>query len=1849
MGRITLGRTLGLFSCLLVLGWAIGCAGGGVGNDPLPGLAKGVLRISGSILSSRDLVTSIRPDILPDSGVSGAEVFLESNPAVRTFSGVNGVFHLSPVSPGSHRVIARVQSTSGAFFKARSAVVTVSEDSPEGKTGTLVLAEADGSMVGILRDASNNPIVNAVVTIWGESVTTNTSGRFTTPPIPSGQLGTVEFQATGFQTTSMEIPFLSSSPVNLETMLPRTGDTNRPPVVTIKPSATRVSPGGSIRLSATAQDPESQQLSLAWETSRGKLTPDSGGLGAYWMAPDQGGPATITFVASDPFGLTSRFSVYITVNGLVSVSPTITGFSPAANAVGVSSDTSPWATFNQAMDPKTLTASNISLTAKGVSIPLLFSIFPNNTTVSFRPASPMAAGTLHTVTISQGVRSAQGTAMEQAVTWNFTTGSLGGDFTPPTISSVHPAENAVGVPTDSGISVTFSEAIDPTSLSTSTFTLMKGSVSLPGTVALSSDGRVATFTPSVSLDPESTFTAAITNGIRDLAQNALVSGKTWSFSTGDFDRPAVSLSTTAPDPTNTAPIPVTVTFTESVTGFTIDDVTVGNGTSGNFQTLQAGVRFSLYVVPGGAGTVTVDIAAGVASDSSGNGNSAAVRLSRLYDPIAPFVVLTTNASEPTRTVPIMVTASFDEPVTGFSIDDVTVTNGTTASFQTIDPNKVFTFGVHPIAVGQVSISVKAGVATDSAGNGNHASVSLTRTYVGERPTVSISSTASESTRVSPIPVTVTFDSMVTGFALEDINVMGGAKTNFQTIVPGRIFCFDVIPMAEGEVRIDVAENSAQSADGKGNIAPPTFTRKYDLTSPTVTSVTSDNADGSYGVGALIDVLVIFSEPVVFTGQPSLKLETGTIDRIALCNSSGGIASLSFRYVVQPGDSCTYLDYTDTGALTGAIGDIAGNVADNTLPEPSSAGSLYWNKSLTIDTAPPEPVALNSLSPADEATDVPLGAILSISFKEKVAIGSSGRVFLRDTLTDAVVEEFPFSSGRLEVSGTMVRILPSNPLTSGTQYYVMIEAGCITDLAGNPFPGISNKTQWNFTAAGEKLITSFDFQGLAPFAIGRIDQATRRISIEVPWGTSLANLVPTIRHTGVSVSPQSGVGQNFTDGVPVPYTVTGADSSTQVYQVTVNVVQDISPDGAFMDVTRGLICQVAVTMEYSLDNEASYSPCPGSVVPVTFVVGNMVWVRMAADHTRRKFLGRVEAVSGRPDLSLATGSRWVSYNRPAGVPGASARLQYLFVNAGDSPNGSFPIRFYISPDRTISAADMLIASESFDINGFGRFPDSGYYQTDFTVPNLPPGEYFIGGIIDPDNAVSELSEENNVTPPDRVVPFVIKDPTAPQEGAFKFVNSWGKGGSWETIPDGHYWVTYKTMKKQEMEVYYFRNSTGQVYQPRVVAVFQLTHPERDDCKVILGLGDPSAPVAFKELQARWGSTLHGGPWPFPSGRMVVDISEFARFINDHDFFLSVVNQQGTDGFVNSLALEFYSDYTLPPFRTISGGTGAFGSNQTTNFTVSTTGTLSAAEVQAILPLARAARREDLWIEEQPSGAELERDMKRLRVFRPGVDYNPIIAGKHGTGMIPPTIDEWGRMKKLRSFSTSTGKDGASLPDSVDHSRSIHFPPIGNQGSKGSCVCFSTAYYVQTYNMARDHNWDLSGTTWVSPDPQGLSERGAPDSNLNRILSPDFVYHQINDGEDEGSRYIDAVTLICRLGCSSWNTMPYDTSDFKLWPKEPAWREAGNYRGKEVEGWDENQMNQYGYFVVRTDADIQLLKSLLNGGYCVTVPIMAGDLYPLRDSNDVIDNDTAPASWDTNHAQTIVGYKEGSAWNKSSPDD
>lgn len=217
------------------------------------------------------------------------------------------------------------------------------------------------------------------------------------------------------------------------------------------------------------------------------------------------------------------------------LAPTVIAVTPARDATNVPTNTRAiTATFSEAMDPATVTAPATFTLACPTGAPKLgtvtYAAATNTATLTL--TSDLPPSTTCTGTITTAAKDSTGTAMAANYTWNFTTG-LGSDVTPPTVIAVTPANGAC---LQTEVGATFSEAMNPATISTATFTLQLTGpplgTAVTGSVAYDVPTRVATFTPASALAASTSYTATITTGAKDLTGNALAANRTWTFVTG---------------------------------------------------------------------------------------------------------------------------------------------------------------------------------------------------------------------------------------------------------------------------------------------------------------------------------------------------------------------------------------------------------------------------------------------------------------------------------------------------------------------------------------------------------------------------------------------------------------------------------------------------------------------------------------------------------------------------------------------------------------------------------------------------------------------------------------------------------------------------------------------------------------------------------------------------------------------------------------------------------------------------------------------------------------------------------------------------------------------------------------------------------------------------------------------------------------------------------------------------------------------------------------------------------------------------------------------------------------------
>ena len=335
------------------------------------------------------------------------------------------------------------------------------------------------------------------------------------------------------------------------------------------------------------------------------------------------------------------------------------------------------------IDPATVSGSSFTVACPAGTPVLADASYDAATRVAtLIPAAALPAGTVCVATLSTAIRDTSGIPLAAAYVWSFVT-AIPFDAVRPTVTLTVPAANATAVPINTAITATFSEDMNPATISATSFTVVNSTLgtAVVGSVAYSATSRTAIFTPTTpaTLPNNTRFTATVTTAATDLAGNALEASHVWSFTTAalpDTTAPTVTLAVPAPNattvPNNTA---VTATFSEDMNAttisgatFTLVNTTLGSAVPG-VVSYSATSRTAIFT-PNTPATLapnsqfTVTVTTGVA-DLAGNNLAAnfvwTFTTVALPDTTRPTVTVTVPAAGATAVASnTAITATFSE-------------------------------------------------------------------------------------------------------------------------------------------------------------------------------------------------------------------------------------------------------------------------------------------------------------------------------------------------------------------------------------------------------------------------------------------------------------------------------------------------------------------------------------------------------------------------------------------------------------------------------------------------------------------------------------------------------------------------------------------------------------------------------------------------------------------------------------------------------------------------------------------------------------------------------------------------------------------------------------------------------------------------------------------------------------------------------------------------------------------------------------------------------------------------------------------------------------------------------------
>ena len=795
--------------------------------------------------------------------------------------------------------------------------------------------------------------------------------------------------------------------------------------------------------------------------------------------------------------------------------PVVTFTINANGATNVPINTKVGVFFTEPMNPSTLNTSTFTL-MQG-STPVSGTVNYNGSGVTFTPAATLTPNTVYTATITAGAKDLSGKALANPYVWSWTTGSAP-DVTPPMVTSTINANGATNVSINTKVGAFFTEAIDPLTITSTTFTLMQGTTPVAGTV--NGVAFAVTFTPATSLTPNTVYTATLTTGVKDLAGNALASPYTWSWTT------AAVPDTTSPTVSSTIPVnndtsmsinsALAAVFSEAMDPSTVNSATFilmqgatlvpGTvtylGVTAAFVPTTALAYNTMYTAT--ISTGTKDLAGNPLAanyqwsfTTNNNGGGGGVTLSSdkaitSFSFVLPAVTGIINETAKTIAVTVPVGTNLTALVATFTTTGTGVKVGTMSQTSIATPNNFTSPVAYVVTAADASTATYTVTVTIASSSAKAITAYSFAGYTGAVGT--INETA------KTIAVTVPFGTPLT--ALVATFTTTGAVVNVGTTV---------------QTSLSTPNNFTSPVAyivTAGDASTATYTVTVTIASNSAKAITSYSFAGYTGAAGTINetaktIVVTVPFGTQLTALVATFATTGTVVKVGTTVQTSAATPNNFTtpvaYIVTAGDAST-ATYTVTVTIAS---NSAKAITAYSFAGYTGAGGTINETAKTI------------------AVTVPFGTPLT-----------------------ALVATFTTTGTGVKV-GTTVQTSAATPNDFTSPVVYTVTAGDASTVNYTVTVTVAQNTA--------KAITAYSF-ALYAGATGTINETAKTIAVIVPYGTPLTALVATFTTTGTgvkvgtTVQTSTATPNDFTS--PVVYTVTAGDASTVNYTVTVTVSQSI---------------------------------------------------------------------------------------------------------------------------------------------------------------------------------------------------------------------------------------------------------------------------------------------------------------------------------------------------------------------------------------------------------------------------------------------------------------------------------------------------------------------------------------------------------------------------------------------------------------------------------------------------------------------------------------------------------------------
>ncbi|WP_258061172.1 Ig-like domain-containing protein [Arthrobacter sp. 4R501] len=629
--------------------------------------------------------------------------------------------------------------------------------------------------------------------------------------------------------------------------------------------------------------------------------------------------------------------------------PTVTVTSPTDGATGVAVTADVTGTFSEAMNASTVTSSTFTLKEGTTTVPAAVTYSSAGNVATLDPTANLAADTTYTATIESGpngVKDVAGNALATDKTWTFTTAPAGGgDTTAPTVTVTSPTDGATAVAVTATVTGTFSEAMNASTVTSSTFTLKEGTTTVPAAVTYSSAGNVATLDPTADLTANTTYTATIESGptgVKDVAGNALATDKTWTF-------------TTAPAGGGT---PETVTLTATADSYVTSAAAgTNNGTSTllGVDNSPVEVTYLKFDLSAYAGRTIQSATLQLRSAGSGSTGTQNIKLvaddswteTGITYSIRPALGTSIGTLGPTTTntnynIPLTVSGLTGELGQQLSLGTDT-TSGDGLDLNSKEAGSTFAPKLVLTLSGGGGGDTTAPTVTVTSPTDGATGVAVTANVTGTFSEAMNASTVTSSTftltgPTGTVPAAVTYSSTGNVATLNPTADLAAGTTYTATIKSGPTGVKDV---AGNALATDKTWTFTTAPAGGGDTTAPTVTATSPTANATAVAV-SANVTGTFSEA--MNQSTVTSSTFTLTGP------TGTVPAAVTYSSTGNVATLNPTADLAAGTTGTTYTATIKSGPTG-VKDVAGN-------------ALATDKTWTFTTAPagggtPETVTLTA--------------------------------------------------------------------------------------------------------------------------------------------------------------------------------------------------------------------------------------------------------------------------------------------------------------------------------------------------------------------------------------------------------------------------------------------------------------------------------------------------------------------------------------------------------------------------------------------------------------------------------------------------------------------------------------------------------------------------------------------------------------------------------------------------------------------------------------------------------------------------------------------------------------------------